>query len=139
MLPNGYIKFKYRHVAFRHWPPKLSHVAFNLHSGYLLTCLLCKVVNLMQQCLEWSPGKTTQIVWKMEWKIYNHALRHFKQKISKPPLLPTTWPLWWVFSRISPFNKIMNGLCHLKTIQNQIGWLAIMLCPHIFWIVFNYL
>jgi hypothetical protein len=37
MLHGGYIKLKYKHVAFRHWPPKLSHLTFNLHGGYLRT------------------------------------------------------------------------------------------------------
>jgi len=40
MLPSGYIKLKYKHVAFRHWPPKLSYVAFNLYGGYLPTYLV---------------------------------------------------------------------------------------------------
>jgi hypothetical protein len=31
MLLSGYVKLKYKQVGFRHWPPKLSHVAFNLH------------------------------------------------------------------------------------------------------------
>jgi hypothetical protein len=35
-LPNGDI-FKYEHVGFRHWPPKLGYVAFKLHGGYLPT------------------------------------------------------------------------------------------------------
>jgi len=35
-LPSDY-KFKYEHVGFRHWPPKLIHVAFKLHGGYLPT------------------------------------------------------------------------------------------------------
>ncbi len=40
MLPNGYIKLKYKHVAFRHWPPELRYVAFNLYGGYLPTYLV---------------------------------------------------------------------------------------------------
>ncbi len=34
-------------MAFKHWPPMLNHVAFNLHGGYLFTYLPCKVVNLV--------------------------------------------------------------------------------------------
>jgi hypothetical protein len=45
MLFSGYVKLKYRHVAFRYWP--LSHVEFNLHDGYLPTYLHCKMVNLV--------------------------------------------------------------------------------------------
>jgi hypothetical protein len=40
MLPSGYVKLNYKQVGFRHWPPKLSHVAFNLHGGYLPTSIL---------------------------------------------------------------------------------------------------
>jgi hypothetical protein len=39
MLPCGYVKLKYKHVAFKHSAPKLSHIAFNLHGGYLPTYL----------------------------------------------------------------------------------------------------
>jgi hypothetical protein len=50
MLPNGYVKLKYKHVACRHWPPKLNDVAFNLHGGYLPTYLvwltLCKMFRM---------------------------------------------------------------------------------------------
>jgi hypothetical protein len=47
MLLSGYFKLKYKHVTFKHWPPKLSHVTFNLHIGYLPTYLPSKVVNLV--------------------------------------------------------------------------------------------
>jgi hypothetical protein len=30
-------KLKYKHVAFKHWPPTLGHVALKLHGGYLPT------------------------------------------------------------------------------------------------------
>jgi hypothetical protein len=41
MLPNGYIKIKYKHVAFKHWTPKLNDVAFNFYGGYLPIYLPC--------------------------------------------------------------------------------------------------
>ncbi len=51
MLPNGYVKLKYKHVAFKHWPPKSTHATFNLHGAYLLTYLvrwliLCKMLRI---------------------------------------------------------------------------------------------
>ncbi len=33
-------KLNYKHVAFICWPPKLSHVVFKLHGGYLPTYLV---------------------------------------------------------------------------------------------------
>jgi hypothetical protein len=37
-IPNGY-KLKYKHLAFKHRSPKLSHVAFESYSGYNLPTL----------------------------------------------------------------------------------------------------
>jgi hypothetical protein len=37
-VPNGY-KLKYKHLAFKHWSPKLSRVAFKLYGGYNLPTL----------------------------------------------------------------------------------------------------
>jgi len=47
MLLSGYIKLKYKHVAFKHWSAKSNHMAFNLHGAYLPTYLPCKVNNFV--------------------------------------------------------------------------------------------
>jgi hypothetical protein len=97
-LLSDYIKIKYKHVAFRHWPPKLNqYVAFHLHGGYLPTYLPTYFVRWLTLCT--MPRITTRknhpSGLKSGMENFNHAQRHFKQKNLKLPLLPSTWPLWW--------------------------------------------
>ncbi len=51
MLPNGYVKFKYIHVAFRHWPTKLRHLTWWLPTNlptYLVKWLtLCTMLKMI--------------------------------------------------------------------------------------------
>jgi hypothetical protein len=70
MLFSGYVKLKYRHVAFRYWP--LSHVEFNLHM--MATYLLIYIVRWLTLCI--MLGMTTRKnQWFEKWngKILNHA------------------------------------------------------------------
>ncbi len=85
-LPDGY-KLKYKHVTFKHWPPKLSHVAFKSYGGYLPTLqgawlTLCTMHRMTTKknhpsgLKRWS-GKLSTIIKGM-----------FGQKIAKPLFPP---------------------------------------------------
>ncbi len=129
-FPSDY-KLKYKHVAFKNWPPKLCHVAFNTWwlPTYLVRWLTLNIilgVTIKQNHPLWFK--------KVVWKNFNHARKHFKQKSFKLPLFPITWPLWWISNGICPLKKIkiISGLRHVNTTQSWIGWLVGMVCPCIF-------
>ncbi len=125
MLPNGYVKFKYKHVAFRHWPTKLKQFKW-----WLPTYLPCKMVNLPHNAYK-ITRKNHQNGLKSGMEFCWPCLKAFCAKSFETTIafhcMTTLVNFLWDL-----LKKIMSGLYYVKTTQSQIGQLVVVLCPCIF-------